>query len=63
METIALQEEEVLSSKLQGFPVTYDRKVKGFKERAVVQNVQKKIVENISSTKPAVHRCSVRELF
>ena len=41
-----LQEEEILAKKVQGYPVRYDKKVKGFKERVVVQNFWVKITEN-----------------
>ena len=59
--------------KMQGFLVIYDRKMKSFKERVVVQNAQGKIVENIDfvtnsnfaqgSTYTAVYRRFVEKLF
>ena len=38
MATLCLQEEEMLAEKVQGFPVLYDKRVKGFKEKDAVQN-------------------------
>ena len=33
MATLCLQEEEMLAEKVKGFPVLYDKRVKGFKEK------------------------------
>ena len=47
MATLCLQEEEMLAEKLQGFPVLYDERVKGFKEKDVVQNAWEKVAESL----------------
>ena len=36
MATLCLQEEEMLTEKVKGFPVLYDKRVKGFKENDAV---------------------------
>ena len=33
MATLCLQEEEMLAEKVKGFPVLYDKRVEGFKEK------------------------------
>ena len=33
MATLCLQKEEMIAEKVQGFPVLYDKKVKGLKEK------------------------------
>ena len=38
MATIRLQEEEMLPEKMKGFPVLYDKRVRGFKEKNSVQS-------------------------
>ena len=38
MTTLCLQEEEMLLEKLEGFPVLYDKRVRGFKEKDSVQS-------------------------
>ena len=45
MVTLCLQEEEMLAEKVQGFPVLYDKRVKGFKEKDAVQNTWEKVAE------------------
>ena len=45
MTTLCLQKEEMLAEKVQGFPVLYDRRVKGFKEKDAVQNAWEKMAE------------------
>ena len=47
MATLCLQEEEMLAEKVQGFPVLYDKRVKGFKEKDAVQNAWEKVAENL----------------
>ena len=45
-----MQKEEILVLKVQGILV-YDRRVKGFKKRDRVQNVWKKMAENLDFAK------------
>ena len=45
--TLCLQEEEMLVEKVKGFPVVYDKKVKGFKEKDAVQNAWEKVAESL----------------
>ena len=45
MVTLCLKEEEMLAEKVQGFPVLYDKRVKGFKEKDAVQNTWEKVAE------------------
>ena len=47
MATLCLQEEEMLAEKVQGFPVLYDKRVKGFKEKDAVQNAWEKVAETL----------------
>ena len=47
MATLCLQEEEMLAEKVQGFPVLYDKRVKGFKEKDAVQNAWEKGAESL----------------
>ena len=47
MATLCLQEEEILAEKVQGFPVFYDKRVKGFKEKDAVQNAWEKVAESL----------------
>ena len=42
-----MQEEEILASKAETFSVLYDKKVKGFKEKVMVQNDGEKIAKNL----------------
>ena len=51
MAILGVQDEEILSWKVQRLPVLYNKKVKVCKERLVVQNCQKNIVENIDLVK------------
>ena len=39
--------EEILAYKVQGFPVLYDKRMKAFKKRDMVENVWEKISENL----------------
>ena len=43
MATLSLQEEEMLAEKMEGFPVVYDKIVKGLKEKDAVQNTWEKV--------------------
>ena len=43
MTTLCLQEKEMLAEKVKRFPVLYDKRVKGFKEKDAVQNAWKKV--------------------
>ena len=47
MATLCLQEQEMLAEKVQGFPVLYDKRVKGFKEKDAVQNAWEKVAESL----------------
>ena len=47
MVTLCLQEQEMLAEKVQGFPVLYDKRVKGFKEKDAVQNTWEKVAESL----------------
>ena len=47
MATFCLQEEEMLPEKMEGFPVLYDKRVRGFKEKYSVQNVWEKVAESL----------------
>ena len=47
MLTLCLQEEEMLAEKVQGFPVLYDKRFKGFKEKDAVQNAWEKVAESL----------------
>ena len=38
MTTLYLQEQEMLAEKVKGFPVLYNKRIKGFKEKDAVQN-------------------------
>ena len=48
MVALCLQKEEMLAEKVQGFPVLYDKRVKGFKERDAVQNAWEKVAESLN---------------
>ena len=37
----------MLAEKVQGFPVLYDKIVKGFKEKDAVQNAREKVAESL----------------
>ena len=47
MATLCLQKEEMLAKKVQGFPVLYNKIVKGFKEKAAVRNAREEVAESI----------------
>ena len=47
MTTLCLQKEEMLAEKVQGFPVLYDKRVKGFKENDAVQNAWEKVAKSL----------------
>ena len=38
----------MLAEKVQGFPVLYDKKVSGFKEKDAVQNAWEKVAESLN---------------
>ena len=44
---LCLQEEQMLAEKVKGFPVLYDKRVKGFKEKDAVQNTWEKIAKSL----------------
>ena len=37
----------MLPEKVKGFPVLYDKRVKGFKEKDAVQNAREKLAESL----------------
>ena len=47
MATLCLQEDEMLAEKVQGFPVSYDKRLKGFKEKDAVQKTWEKVAESL----------------
>ena len=47
MATLCLQEEDMLAEKVQGFPVLYDKRLKGFKEKDAVQSAWEKVAESL----------------
>ena len=47
MTTLCLQEEELLSEKVESFPILYDKRVKVFKEKDSVQNTREKVAESL----------------
>ena len=47
MATLCLQEEEILAEKVQGFPVLYDKRLKGFKQKDAVQNALEKVAGSL----------------
>ena len=63
-----LRKEEILASKVQGFPVLHDQRVKGYYKLDMVRNVLQKTTEDLGfvenssfirgSTEEAVCRCS-----
>ena len=50
MATLYLQE-EMLAEKVQDFPILYDERVKGFKEKDTVQNTWKKVTRSLDFEK------------
>ena len=38
----------MLAEKVNGFPVLYDKRVKGFKEKDAVQNTSEEVVESLN---------------
>ena len=44
MATLCLQKEEMIAEKVQGFPVLYDKRVKGLKEKVAEIYILKKTV-------------------
>ena len=48
--TLCLQEEEMLPEKMEGFPVLYDKRVRGFKEKDSVQNAWEIVAESLDFT-------------
>ena len=40
----------MLAERVKGFPVLYDKRVKGFKEKYAVQNAWKKVAESLDFT-------------
>ena len=47
MAGISLQQEEVLAEKVKLFPVLYDKKCKGYKERDAVNNAWAAVAEDL----------------
>ena len=47
MATFCLQGEEMLEKKVKGFPVLYDKRIKGFKRKDAVQNAWEKVAESL----------------
>ena len=47
MATLHLQEKEMLSEKVEDFPVLHDKRVKVFKENYAVQNTWDKVAESL----------------
>ena len=47
MATLSLEEEEMLAEKVKDFPVLYDKRVNGFKEKDAVQNTWEKVAESL----------------
>ena len=47
MATLCLHKQQMLAEKVQGFPVLYDKRVKGFKEKDAVQNAWEKVAESL----------------
>ena len=50
METLCLQEQEMLPEKMEGIPVLYDKRLRGFKEKNSVQNTWEKRAESLGFT-------------
>ena len=50
METLCLQEQEMLPEKMEGIPVLYDKRLRGFKEKNFVQNTWEKRAESLGFT-------------
>ena len=46
MASLYLQEEEMLAEKVQSFPVLYDKRFKGFKEKDAFQSAWEKVAES-----------------
>ena len=44
---LCLQEEKMLAEKVKGFPVLYDKRIKGFKEKDAVQNAREKVAASL----------------
>ena len=42
MATLCLQKQEMLAEEVKIFPVLYDKRVKGFKEKKAIQNAWEK---------------------
>ena len=63
--TLCLQEEEMLSEKVEGFPVLYDKRVKVFKEKYSFQNVWEKVAESLDFAESSnfIRESSNREYF
>ena len=49
MVMLCLQEEEMFAEKVKDFPVLYDKRVKGFKEKDAVQNTWEKVAESLEN--------------
>ena len=47
MATLCLHKQEMLAEKVQSFPVLYDKRVTGFKEKDAVQNAWEKVAESL----------------
>ena len=65
MTTLCLQEEEMLPEKMEGFPVLYDKRVRGFKEKDSVKNAWEKVAESLNFTENSnfIRASSNREYF
>ena len=50
MGTLCLEEEEILPEKMEGIPVLYDKRVRGFEEKDSVQNAWEKVAESLDFT-------------
>ena len=50
MGTLCLEEEEMLPEKMEGIPVLYDKRVRGFEEKDSVQNAWEKVAESLDFT-------------
>ena len=63
--TLCLQEEEMLPEKMEGFPVLYDKRVRGFKEKDSVKNAWEKVAESLNFTENSnfIRASSNREYF
>ena len=47
MATLRLQEKEMLAEKVKGFPILFDPRVKGLKEKDTAQKAWEKVAESL----------------